>query len=97
MVDTNLEVLMVVGSRIEADLIAGRLKSSGVRAHVSADDEGGMNLAIQPGRVQLLVSQRDAAKARRVLSDLKQENKPTKEPSRLQKWFWKILGGDIPG
>lgn len=95
--DTNLEVLIVVGSRIEADLIAGRLKSSGVRAHVSADDEGGMNLALQSGRVRILVSQLDAAKARRVLSDLKLENKPTKEPSRLQKMFWRILGGNLSG
>jgi hypothetical protein len=49
--DNNLEVLLVFGSRNEPDLIAGRLKSSVVRAQISADDEGGMNLALQSGRV----------------------------------------------
>jgi len=87
---------MVVGSRIEAELIIGRLRSSGVRAHFSADDEGGMNLALQPGRVRLLVSQKDAAKARQILGDLKLKSKSMKEQSRFQKWFWKILGGDLP-
>ena len=94
--DTSLEVLLVVGSRIEAELIVGRLKSSGVSTLISVDDEGGMNLALQPGRVRILVLQEDADKARRAMSEFNSENKPTREPTRFQKWLWKILGGDFP-
>lgn len=92
--DTNLEVLLVVGSRVEAELIAGRLKSNGVPAQISADDEGGMNLALQFGRVRILVSDMDVSKARRVLGDLIPANKPMKKPSRWQRWLWKVLGGE---
>ena len=94
--DTSFEVLLVVGSRIEAELIVGRLKSSGVSAFISADDEGGMNLALQPGRVRILVLQEHADKARRTMRDLKPEKKPLKAASRFQKWLWKMLGGEIP-
>lgn len=92
----SLQVLMVVGSRIEAELIVGRLKSSGVSAFISADDEGGMNLALQPGRVRILVLQEHADKARRTISEFNSENKPTNEPTRFHKWLWKMLGGKIP-
>ena len=94
--DPNLEVIMVVGSRIEAELIVGRLRNGGVRAQISADDEGGMNLALQSGRVRILVSDMDVSKARRVLGDLIPAKKPMKKPSRWQRWLWKILGGDLP-
>ena len=94
--DKSFEVLVVVGSRIEAGLIVGKLESSGVNALISADDEGGMNLALQPGRVRILVSQKDADRARRTISEFNSENKPTNEPTRFHKWLWKMLGGEIP-
>ena len=54
-----------------------------------------MNLVLQPGRVRILVLQEDADKARRAISEFNSENKPTDEPTRFQKWLWKILGGEL--
>jgi hypothetical protein len=43
-------------SRIDAELMAGYLRSNGVHAMVSADDEGGLFPALQMnGRVRVLV------------------------------------------
>ena len=55
----GLQVLHVASSRIEAGLIVGRLQSERIRAHISADHEGGMNLALQQGRVRILVLPED--------------------------------------
>jgi len=39
--------------------------------------------------------QEDADKARRAISEFNSENKTTNEPTRFQKWLWKILGGEL--
>jgi len=88
-----MQVLHVASSRIEAELIVGRLRSGGVRAHISADDEGGMNLALQPGRVRILVSPEDESEAHRILMDLNIPGRAVGAPNKFQKWLWKMLGG----
>lgn len=89
--DSRLQVLLIVSSRIEGELILGRLRSGGVRAHISADDEGGMNLALQPGGVRILVMREDEAAAQKILDHTKVEELAI--PNRFQKWLWKLLGG----
>ncbi len=93
-INSGLQVLLVASSRIEGELILGCLRTGGIRAHISADDEGGMNLALQPGRVRILVSGEDEAAAHRMLEDTKVAEKGT--PIKFQKWLWKLLGGRLP-
>ena len=59
----------VVDSRIEAELIAGLLRSHGVRAAVSADDAGGQEPQLQQDGVRVLVAHSDEADARELLAD----------------------------
>jgi Putative prokaryotic signal transducing protein len=59
----------VVRSRIEAELIAGLLRSHGVRAAVSADDAGGQEPQLQQDGVRVLVARSDEADARELLAD----------------------------
>jgi hypothetical protein len=63
-------VLATVGSRAEADLIVGLLRSSGLGAAAVTDDAGGQEpqLALQGG-VRVLVPASDAAAARRLLAE----------------------------
>lgn len=93
----GLQVLRIASSRIEAELIVGRLRSGGVRAHISADDEGGMNLALQQGRVRILISPEDEGDAHRILEESRSEIRNRKLPNRFQIWLWKRLGGRISG
>jgi hypothetical protein len=59
----------VVNSRIEAELIAGMLRSNDLTAAVSADDAGGQDPALQAqGGVRVLVAPSDEASARRLLA-----------------------------
>ena len=59
----------VVPSRIEAELIAGMLRSNGVRAVVSADDAGGQYSPLQlGGGVRVLVPRSDEASARQLIA-----------------------------
>jgi len=58
----------VVYSRIEAELIAGLLRSHGVRAAVSADDAGGQEPQLQLDGVRVLVARSDEATARELLA-----------------------------
>jgi hypothetical protein len=57
----------VAGSRVEAELIAGMLRSNGLRAVVSADDAGGVEPPLQIQGVRVLVTRSDVAQARRLL------------------------------
>jgi hypothetical protein len=57
----------VVGSRTEAELLAGMLRSHGVKAAVSADDAGGQYPQMQVDGVRVLVAPSDEASARRLL------------------------------
>jgi hypothetical protein len=58
----------VVDSRIEAELIAGLLRTHGVRAAVSADDAGGQEPQLQLDGVRVLVARSDEVVARELLS-----------------------------
>jgi Putative prokaryotic signal transducing protein len=58
----------IVGSRTEADLIVGLLRSNGVRAAVSTDDAGGQEPQLQLQGVRVLVVPDDEAEARRLLA-----------------------------
>jgi hypothetical protein len=68
MVDATVSVA-VVDSRIEAELIAGLLRSHGVRAAVVADDAGGQEPQLQQDGVRVLVARSDEATARELLAD----------------------------
>ena len=59
----------VVGSRIEAELIVGLLRSNGLSAALSADDAGGQEPQLQLQGVRVLVAPADEAAARRLLTD----------------------------
>ncbi len=58
----------VVGSRTEAELLAGMLRSHGVNATVSADDAGGQYPQMQMDGVRVLVALADESSARRLLA-----------------------------
>ena len=58
----------VVTSRTEADLIAGLLRSNGLRAVVSADDAAGLDPQLQMQGVRVLVAPADEVAARRLLA-----------------------------
>ena len=61
--------LTSVTSRTEAELIAGLLRSNGVRAAVSADDAGGQDPQLQLEGVLVLVAPSDEAVARQILAE----------------------------
>ena len=61
--------LAVVTSRTEAELIAGLLRSNGLRAAVSADDAGGQDPQLQLEGVRVLVAPSDEAAARQILAE----------------------------
>jgi hypothetical protein len=67
-VDGATVSVAVVPSRTEAEVIAGLLRSHGVRAAVSADDAGGQYPQMQIDGVQVLVAPEDEASARRLLA-----------------------------
>jgi len=68
MVDGATVAVAVVDSRIEAELIAGLLRSHGVRAAVVADDAGGQEPQLQLDGVRVLVARSDEATARELLA-----------------------------
>jgi hypothetical protein len=64
-------VVASVGSRIEAEIIVGMLKSNGVRSLVQADDVAGWDPQLQLiNGVRVLVGAADEVKARRLLRDV---------------------------
>ena len=58
----------VVGSRTEAELIIGLLRSHGLRAAMTTDDAGGQYPQLQLEGVGVLVAPSDEAAARQVLA-----------------------------
>ena len=62
-------VLAVVGSRMEAELIVGMLRSHGLRAALLADDAGGQYPQLQMEGIRILVDPSDEASARRLLAE----------------------------
>jgi hypothetical protein len=57
-------------SRTEAELIAGMLRSNGLRAVVSADDVGGQEPQLQVRGVRVLVMPSEEAAARQLLAEI---------------------------
>ena len=66
--DSATVSVAVVASRTEAEVIAGMLRSHGVKAAVSADDAGGQYPQMQIEGVRVLVAPADEASARRLLA-----------------------------
>jgi hypothetical protein len=84
----------IVGSRTEAELIAGMLRSNGIRAAVSADDAGGWDPQLQTASgVSVLVPAEDVARARGLIGDEPQSSKPL---NALQRLLVRLLGGRSP-
>ncbi len=84
----------VVNSRAEAELIAGMLRNHGIKARVSADDLGGVDLALQAQGVRILVSAADEQEARTLLGESESSLSNVKPPNALQRWLFSILGGN---
>ena len=59
----------VVNNRIEAELIAGLLRSNGLKVAVSADDAGQQEPQLQLEGVHVLVAKEDEAEAREILAN----------------------------
>jgi hypothetical protein len=68
-VDGATVSVAVVGSRTEAELIVGLLRSHGLTAAVAADDAGGQEPQLQIQGVRVLVAPSDEAPARRILAE----------------------------
>jgi hypothetical protein len=64
----DMQIVAVVDSRIEAELIVGLLLSHGLRARFSADDVGGLEPQLQMRGVRVLVARSDEAEARQLLA-----------------------------
>jgi len=62
----------VVSSRTEAELVAGLLRSNGLKAAVLADDAGGQDPQLQMSGVRVLVDADDEAAARQVLAEVEE-------------------------
>jgi hypothetical protein len=59
-------------SQFDAELMAGYLRSNGIKAAVSADDEGGLAPNLQlGGRVRVLVPRHQHGTARKLLNERK--------------------------
>ena len=66
--DAAMVPVAVAGSRTEAELIVGLLRSFGLRAVLAADDVGGQEPQLQLQGVRVLVASADEAEAGRVLA-----------------------------
>ena len=62
----------VVSSRTEAELVAGLLRSNGLKAAILADDAGGQDPQLQISGVRVLVDADDEAAARQVLAEVEE-------------------------
>ena len=70
--DGGTVTVAVVSSRTEAELVAGLLRSNGLRAAVLADDAGGQDPQLQISGVRVLVDADDEAAARQVLAEVEE-------------------------
>ena len=81
----------IVGSRTEAELIAGMLRNNGIKAAVSSDDAAGWEPQFQIGSgVQVLVPPEDEARARTLIGEPSPAAKPL---NRIQRLLVRLLGG----
>jgi hypothetical protein len=83
-----------VSSRAEAELIIGMLRNHGVKAVLSADDLGGVDMALEMQGVRVLVSKVDEQAARHLLNQRELLVSVPKAPNAFQKWLIKLLGGN---
>ena len=87
-------VTAIVSSRVEAHLIVGMLRDHGVKAVMSADDLGGVDMALQMQGVRVLVSNEDEKAARQLLNQSELLASAPKASNAFQKWLFKLLGGN---
>lgn len=85
--------IAVVNSKVEAELMVGALRNAGIAAFLSADDLGGVDLALQAQGVKVLVSNSDQQAALESLSHFMPTSRRLKPPNPFQKWLIKLLGG----
>jgi hypothetical protein len=71
-VDGTTVTVAVVSSRTEAELVAGLLRSNGLKAAILADDAGGQDPQLQISGVRVLVDADDEAAARQILADVEE-------------------------
>jgi hypothetical protein len=74
--DGTTVTVAVVGSRMEAELVVGLLRSRGLRAAVAADDAGGQEPQLQLQGVRVLVAAEDEPAAQRVLAAVEGVTRP---------------------
>jgi predicted Fe-Mo cluster-binding NifX family protein len=84
----------IVNSRAEAELLAGMLRNNGIKAIVSADDLGGVDLALQAQGVRVLIPEEDRVQAEELLNSLGVSTAQPKPPNAFQRWLFRILGGN---
>jgi hypothetical protein len=84
-------VVAVVSSRTEAELMVGMLRNYGIRAAISGDDAGGVDLALQSQGVRVLVAATDALEAKLLLSETTDSDQ--RRPNALQRGIFRLLGG----
>jgi Putative prokaryotic signal transducing protein len=94
--DLMATTVAVVGSRVEADLIAGMLLDHGLHPVVSGDDVGGIDLALQAQGVRVLVPDDEAQDARALLADGDVEATASPQPTAFARWLLRLLGGGRP-
>lgn len=92
----SVVVVAVLGSRVEAEMITGMLRSHGVKASVSGDDMAGLEVALQAQGVPVLVPDVKVAEARRPLAGSGSGRSEAGELSAFQRWIVRLLGGDKP-
>ena len=80
----------VVGSRPEADLLVGMLRSKGIQAWASTDDLGGMRPALTLQGVRVLVPAESASDASRLIGV---EPAGPVHLNAVQRWIVRLLGG----
>jgi len=68
-VDNAIVSVAVVGSRTEAELIVGLLRSNGLRAAYAADDAGAQEPQLQLQGVSILVPASEEPSARRLIAE----------------------------
>jgi hypothetical protein len=68
----DVVAVAVVNNRIEAELIAGLLRSNGIKVAVSADDAGQQEPQLQQDGVRVLVDPADAEEAGKILAEAQQ-------------------------
>lgn len=66
--DMDVVSVAVVDSRTEAELVAGLLRSSGLKVGVTSDDAGGQEPQLQLHGVHVMVAAEDEEEARRLLA-----------------------------